>query len=45
MKSFRQFIIEKPSDPKDPRTRVSGEKFPNEKEASKSVLRNKGKLK
>ena len=43
MKSFRQFIIEKPSDPKDPRTRVSGEKFPNEKEASKSVLRNKGK--
>ena len=43
MKSFRQFIIEKSSDPKDPRTRVSGEKFPNEKEASKSVLRNKGK--
>ena len=43
MKSFRQFIIEKPSDPRDPRTRVSGEKFPNEKEASKSVLRNKGK--
>ncbi len=43
MKSFSQFILEKKNNKKDPRTRVSGEKFPNEKEASKSVLRNKGK--